>query len=536
MSKWQKKWEQQLDYLEDLKVTRLLKKGRNRVIQMFSGRTVMIILLLLLEIGLLFSVFSKLEQYLPIFYGSAILFTACMLFYVLNTRSNPSLKLSWCIVIALFPFFGAVLYWIIHTDIGHKVVQRIDQENMKESAPFVLDQTELMERLKEEEPALYNVARYTTKFCGCPVYDNTHTVYYGDIQTALENILKEIDRAEHFIFLEYFIVREGYMWGMILHQLIEKAKAGVDVRLLYDGTCSFGSLPYNYPKKLEKHGIQCRVFSPIRPFISTHYNNRDHRKILVVDGKVGFTGGFNLSDEYINITQPHGRWKDAGIKLTGDGVRSLTMMFLQVWNSTGRPSPYAPYLLEPHRTMIPSKGYVIPYGDTPLDQENVGEMIYLDILNRAKEYVYIMTPYLILDNEMVTALTFAAKRGIDVRLILPHIPDKKYVYILAQSHYPQLLAAGVRIFEYTPGFVHAKVFLSDDNCASVGTINLDYRSLYLHFECSAYLYKTEAIPQIKRDFFDTLGECQEITMEDTKKRDLLSRLATALLKVIAPLM
>ena len=306
------------------------------------------------------------------------------------------------------------------------------------------------------------------------------------------------------------------MWEKILEILERKVQAGVEVRVMYDGTCAMFDLPYRYPEELKAKGMQCKMFAPIRPILSTHYNNRDHRKILVIDGKVGFTGGVNIGDEYINRVEKHGHWKDTAVMLKGDAVQGLTMMFLQMWNVTEKEPEYGKYLQKAEKGSQ-AKGFVLPYGDSPFDDEPVGETVYMDILNRAKKYVHIMTPYLIIDQSMITALTFAAKRGVDVKLILPHIPDKKFAFALAKSHYKELLKAGVRIYEYTPGFVHAKIFTSDDEKAVVGTINLDYRSLYLHFECAAFLYQVEEIAEIEKDFQRTLEKCQEVTLENRKK-------------------
>ena len=277
------------------------------------------------------------------------------------------------------------------------------------------------------------------------------------------------------------------------------------------------------------------MYAPIHPILSTHYNNRDHRKILVIDGKVGFTGGINISDEYINRIEKHGHWKDTAVMLEGDAVQGLTMMFLQMWHVSEKNPEYGKYLERENRD-LQTRGFVMPYGDSPFDDELIGEMVYMDILNRAKKYVHIMTPYLIIDQRMLTALCFAAKRGIDVKLILPHVPDKKFAFALAKSHYRELLQAGVKIYEYTPGFVHAKVFASDDEKAVVGTINLDYRSLYLHFECAAFLYQVDEIIHIEQDFQETLEKCQEITLENRKEGTALLRLAGWFLKVLAPLM
>lgn len=323
------------------------------------------------------------------------------------------------------------------------------------------------------------------------------------------------------------------MWGRVLDILAQKAAAGLDVRLLYDGTNEFFNLPRSYPQKLEALGIRCRCFAPVHPFVSTHYNYRDHRKIVVVDGRVAFTGGVNMADEYINRVRRFGHWKDSGVLVSGEAVRSFTLMFLQTWNVVDEGHDY-PYLDTPAEAER-GEGFLLPYADNPLDRERVGEWVYLDLLNRAQHYVYIFTPYLILDGEMETALRFAAERGVDVRLILPGIPDKKLAAALAKTHYPSLLESGVRIYEYSPGFVHAKSFVADDREAVVGTINLDYRSLYHHFECALYLNRCPAVADIKRDFLETQALCRPVTPETVRATPWYWRLAGILMKLVAPL-
>ena len=340
--------------------------------------------------------------------------------------------------------------------------------------------------------------------------------------------------------MEYFIVERGYMWDSILEILEEKVKEGVEVRVMYDGMCCLMLLPYHYPKVLEAKGIRCKMFSPIKPTLSTYQNNRDHRKIVVIDGHTAFTGGVNLADEYINRKVRFGHWKDTAIMLKGDAVLSFTMMFLQMWNVTERQQDdFSRYVL-PRGTEVAGAGdrggFVLPYGDSPMDREQVGERVYLDILNQAKNYVHIMTPYLILDDEMENALCYAAKRGIDVTIIMPHIPDKKYAYLLARTYYPELIEAGVKIYEYTPGFVHAKVFVSDDEKAVVGTINLDFRSLYLHFECASYIYRNPVVLAVEQDYQDTLKTCALITMENCKNYSWGGKKLGRLMRLVAPLM
>ena len=510
-------------------------RSRRGLLNAVFGRGAVIALLLLMQVAFLFVVFGRLQRYSIYLSGTVSVLTASFLAYLLNTRSNPNVKLTWCIIIALAPVFGVLLYLFITFDVGHREEKRLLHRVERESARYMPEQSELMARLRETEPGFAPLATYAARTAGYPVYENTAVTYFPQGEAKYEAMLRELETAEKFIFLEYFIVQEGEMWDGILDILARKVSEGVDVRVLYDGTCSLLRLPSSYPKKLRALGIQCKVFGPIRPFISTSYNNRDHRKILVIDGKVGFTGGVNLADEYINRRELFGHWKDAAVMLRGDGVHSLTVMFLRHWNAGARERVYEPYLSAPE-PCPDAPGFVIPYGDSPMDDEQTGELIYLDMLSTARDYVYIMTPYLILDNELFTALTFAAKRGVDVRVILPGTPDKKYANILAKSHYKDLLRAGVKIYEYAPGFIHSKVVLSDDTEAVVGTINLDYRSLYLNFECAAYLYKVPALGDILADFAQTFPHCRQVTMEDVKKQKFSTRLAGALLKLAAPLM
>ncbi|MDE6607270.1 MAG: cardiolipin synthase, partial [Lachnospiraceae bacterium] len=375
------------------------------------------------------------------------------------------------------------------------------------------------------------------KRSGChPVYEKPAVTYFPVGEDKFAEMLKQLNAAKHFIFLEYFIVEEGMMWGRVLEILARKAAEGVEVRVMYDGFCEFALLPHDYPKRLKALGIQCKMFAPITPFVSTHYNYRDHRKILVIDGHTAFNGGVNLADEYINHKTRFGHWKDTAVMVKGEAVRSFTLMFLQMWGVDEKTFEYGKFLSFPAFPVESAGGYVIPYGDCPLDDDRVGERVYMDILNRATYYVHIMTPYLILDEEMETALKFAAERGVEVVLLLPGIPDKKIPYALAKGHYTSLLESGVKIYEYTPGFVHAKVFVSDMREAVVGTINLDYRSLYHHFECATYMYGADCIPDIEADFQETLAKCRQVTKETVKKEKWTVKMAGCLMKVAAPLL
>ena len=348
---------------------------------------------------------------------------------------------------------------------------------------------------------------------------------------------KELEKAEKFIFMEYFIVEEGIMWDTILEILKRKVNEGVEVRFMYDGMCAFDLLPYSYPKKLQKFGIKCKMSNKIRPFVSTIQNNRDHRKICVIDGQTGYVGGVNLADEYINEKERFGHWKDTAVLLRGDAVQSLTMIFLQMWDVDMRGvEPYGKYLTKKAESLNDRLGYVIPYADSPFDHENVGEEVYFHILNHAKKYVHIMTPYLILDNEMLTTLIRAAKSGIEVIIIMPHIPDKWYAFAVAKTYYKELIEGGVQIYEYAPGFVHAKVFVSDDDTATVGSINLDFRSLYLHFENGVFIYDNPEVQKVEEDFQNTLAKCHKVTVTEVRNRGVLMKVAGQVLRLVAPLM
>jgi len=392
------------------------------------------------------------------------------------------------------------------------------------------------EALRQRDAGAASLANYLGRK-GFGVYDGAEVTYFPSGEEKWRALLEQLEKAEKFIFLEYFIISEGVMWQSVLNVLQRKAAQGVEVRLMYDGTCEFVHLPVGYWQELRRKGIQCKVFSPLRPFVSTHYNYRDHRKIAVIDGRVAFTGGVNLADEYINVASRFGHWKDTAVMVRGAAADSFTRMFLQMWDlDEKRLSDYGKYLGCVGEAPVTAKGFVVPYGDSPLDDDPVGERVYMDILNRAQNKVCIMTPYLILDGEMETALKFAAERGVEVTLILPGIPDKKIPYGLAFTHYASLMASGVKIYEYVPGFVHAKVFFSDGCEAAVGTVNLDYRSLYHHFECGAYLYGTECIDQIEADFAETLKKCRQVTYQTLRKGNFWRRLRGFLFKGLAPLL
>ena len=517
-------------------VVRLAKPKRKGLLSLIFSRFFVIALLLALQVGIIIASYIFFMDKVPYLVGIVRFFSLIMVLYLFNCPMDSSAKLTWMFIISIAPLLGTGFLCFTQSNLGH----RMERDMLKKQIDLTrnsLEQPEnVIRELEHDGSGTDDLCRYL-KRSGCfPLYDQTEVTYFPSGEAKFKAMLEEMEKAEKFIFMEYFIVEEGYMWGRILDVLTRKVKEGVEVRVMYDGMCEMSTLPADYWKLLEKVGIKSKPFSPIKPFVSTHYNYRDHRKILVIDNKVAFNGGVNLADEYINHIERFGHWKDTAIMLKGPAVRSFALLFLQMWNIDEKNPDYDAWLGQEAPEPKEAKGYVMPYGDSPLDEYKVGETVYMDILNRATDYVHIMTPYLILDDELETALKYAAQRGVDVKMILPGIPDKKIVYALAKTHYMQLLEGGVRIYEYTPGFVHAKVFVSDDTKAVVGTINLDYRSLYHHFECATYLYKTACVPEIEGDFRETLTKCREVTRETLKKEPLFIKIAGPIAKLVAPLL
>lgn len=503
------------------------------------GRTTVLILLMLAQAVVLFGGFAVLDSSIWAINYIVTLLAVIILMYVVNARQNSSFKLMWIVLILAVPVVGVVFYIYTKLQYGTRFISHRLEELTEETEEYLIPKRETANEIFAASKHEFGIFKYLYEKGGYPVYRDAAVKYFPLGEDKFKEMIYQLDSAREFIFLEYFIVDRGYMWDRILDILARKVREGVEVRFMYDGTCSLSLLPKNYPSRMERLGIKCKIFSPMKPFLTTHQNNRDHRKILVIDGHTAFTGGVNLADEYINRKNRFGHWKDTAIMVKGEAVNSFTLMFLQMWNITeSRPEDYQRYLrkdpyIEPG---MRCGGYIVPYGDSPFDGEEVGEKVYLDILNRAKDYVHIMTPYLILDEELINDITFAAQRGVEVKLLLPHIPDKKYAYLLARTYYEELISQGVEIYEYIPGFIHAKVFTSDDEKAVVGTINLDFRSLYLHFECAAYIWKNPVVADIEEDFQNTLKRCRRITLKDCRDYNIFCKLAGRVLRLIAPLM
>ncbi|OON90885.1 MAG: cardiolipin synthase [Candidatus Epulonipiscium fishelsonii] len=513
----------------------MLKKG----LKLLVSRLFIVGVLILLQVSVLTLIIIKLSEYVTYAY---FLFTAISLIvvlYIVNRDDNPSYKLAWVVPIMAFPIVGGPFYLMFGGNQASSKLKKKIKYALEKTLSFCEQDKSVIQEITTQDKSAANQSKYIYKHALLPIHKNTTTKYLNSGEAFFERLVEELKQAEHFIFMEYFIVEEGKMWNTILEVLVQKVKEGVEVRMMYDDAGTITVLPYNYHDHLESLGIKTVVFNKLNPTLSILMNNRDHRKITVIDGHTGFIGGVNLADEYINEVTKFGHWKDAALYLKGDAVWNLSLMFIQVWNFSTEDkiynfADYGPHKY--HELPFDNDGYVQPYGDSPLDNESTGENVYLNIINRAKNYVYINTPYFIVDNEIITALCLAAKSGVDIILVTPHIEDKWYAHVLTRSYYAQLINAGIKVYEYTPGFIHSKTFVCDDEIGVVGTINLDYRSLYLHFECGVWMYKTKSVLEIKDDFLETLKICTPISLNDALNIKWQTKVIASILKLFSPLM
>lgn len=456
-----------------------------------------------------------------------------LVIYIATQDLHPSYKLSWVVPMGIFPVFGGLLYIFIKLMPGtSKIIKKLEK-NIEKTRKNFKQNEEVMEEFRKKDSRFARLFDYLYSRGTYPIYKNTISSYYSSGEEAAPAILEELERAEKFIFIEYFIIKSGAFLDEVLEILEKKAKSGVEVRLMYDGATMF-FLPSDFEKRLAQIGIKAKIFNPIAPILSTYQNNRDHRKILVVDGKVAFTGGMNIADEYLNLKSPFGYWADNAIKIEGEAVKSFTAMFLEMYNIQGEEVIHLSDYTGIDYKRSEGQNFYIPYGDAPDDGESIAENIYTNILNLSKDYVDIISPYLILGSEMITGLKFTAKKGVKVRIIMPKIPDKKIPFMVARGYYKELIEAGVEIYEYTPGFIHSKVFVSDKRIATVGTVNLDFRSLYLHFENGVVIYGD--VFDVQKDFDTKLAQSRKIKLEDINKSPWIERFLGVVLRVFGPLM
>ena len=511
-------------------------KFMKKHLNLLGHRVFLVPLLMIIQIVILFIMTFEFYNYFIIFYIICSLLSLLFVLHIVNSNANPGYKIAWIIPIMLFPIFGLFLYLLF----GGNQLNKRQKEKMKniyyKQLKYKDNHNIVMNELRYENLSAYNQVKYISDYSLSNVCKHTKTTYLSNGKIYFDRLLSAIKTAKKYIFLEYFIIGQGKMWNTILEVLKQKVREGVEVRVIYDDFGCIMTLPNHYDKTLEKEGISVAIFNPFVPNLKSKFNNRDHRKIAIIDGHIAFTGGINLADEYIGEKVRFGHWKDNGIMLEGEAVWNFTVMFLSMWDFIKEENEDYEKYRSNYEYETSSDGFVIPYSDSPWNNEAVGETVYLNLIGKANRYIYITTPYLVLDNEMITALTMAAKRGVDVRIITPGIPDKKLVNEVTKAYYDVLLENGVKIYEYTKGFIHEKIFVIDDEYATIGTVNLDYRSLYLHFECGVWLYDCSVIFTIKKDFTLTLKECREIKLKKKGKTGWFKYLKRQVLKAFAPLM
>ncbi|UUX32976.1 cardiolipin synthase [Fundicoccus culcitae] len=502
------------------------------------------LILIIIQIAWWYVFFTNIISHSALINAILTLFSVFMILYLVSKDESPAYRISWIIVISLMPIFGGLLY----AAMGNKRPQKSMTRLLNNQSKLHMHEMETVPSAKkllfQKDQRLGSMSQYIHDYGDSPVYTNTGVTYFPAGETMMDTLLKDLEEAKEHIFIEFFIIEDGLMMSQIFDVLKKKAKEGVDVRLIYDDFGCLLRLPSDFDKQMEAEGIKTLKFNPVMPILSLVYNTRDHRKMILIDREIGYTGGLNIADEYINHVERFGYWKDNMIRMDGPATWNLTVLFLNMWNAFyPTDDSYVPFKpiekmdetfdLMANDENISATGFVQSFGDSPLDDEVLGENVYRDMLNAAKDYVYIYTPYLVVSYELQTAMTLAAKRGVDVRLMTPGIPDKPIVYRMTRSHYRPLLEGGVKIYEYTPGFLHAKTFIVDDKIVNIGTINLDYRSLYLHFETGTMLYYHPVIKDIKADFLESQSVSKQIQLTDIKTTSI-GALWDAILRLVAP--
>lgn len=512
-------------------------RSEEKSIKNSVGRLLFVAIAVLFQAGWFILLAVRLNEYSTWISMFTSILTLILVLYLYNTGIPMGFKLLWITLILAFPVMGIALYLMLGSSNVTKGMRKRLEKIDADLEHWIVQDHAVLENLEKEDVSIANQMNYVSQYAKYPVYQNTDIDFFKDASDGFEEQLRQLEKAEKFIFMEYHAIEDAVSFGRMKQILARKAAEGVDVRVLYDDIGSIGFIDSAFVKRMEALGIKCRVFNPLVPVINVFMNNRDHRKITVIDGKVGFTGGYNLADKYFNLEHPYGHWKDTGVKITGEAVRNLTFMFLEMWNAMSKEEIEDTAAFFPEISYEAKENcYIQPYGDSPLDDELVGENVYMNIVKMAKKYVYFTTPYLIISDEMKRELIQAEKRGVDVRIITPGIPDKAAVFEVTRSNYVDLVKAGVRIYEYTPGFIHAKECICDDEIAATGTINLDYRSLYLHFENGVLMYNCEAIKDMRADYEETLKISTEVTEDYKKKAPWRIYIKRCILRIFAPLL
>ncbi len=510
----------------------------NKLLKLIYSNKFFAVLTLLLQVGMIAMYIFSISNYVRFYLLASNFISVIFILVEVNRHEESAFKITWIMLIAVVPYFGWFFYLYTHTGIISGNIMKAHKKAHRVLDHYRADDSELIREM-DDKGVDTSLIKYLSRAGGSPVFKNTAVSYYALGDDMFEDMIDELEKAEKFIFMEFFIINQkSYMWQTIEKILIRKAQSGVDVRVMNDGMGCMGIVHTEYEKTLEEKGIRCQIFAPLQPLLSTYQNNRDHRKILVIDGRCAFSGGVNLADEYINRIVRFGHWKDTGIRLTGEGVSGFTELFLTMWCTTSETYENDMGLFMRASENYPvydSDGYVVPFGDAPLDNNLVGRNAYVDILNSARDYVDIMTPYFVIDDSIYDAMAYAVTRGVRIRLILPGVPDKKMPYCLARSYYKDLFEIGVEVYEYIPGFVHAKNTICDGKRAIVGTINYDYRSLYLHYECATYMLGVPEIKNIEQDFCDTLAKCRRVTAVEYENYPWWYRAMGRVLRFVATL-
>jgi cardiolipin synthase A/B len=526
------------------------KPIRRKLLTFFLfGRFMTILFIISLQFLLLLFLDRVLNSYIHYFFGGMTVLSVLFIIYLVNLHTKPEFKLVWMIPVILAPAFGIMLYLFFRLNVGGIGLKKQLNKTTAKMKSCLKTEPEVQDALFHN-PQVKDIACYLRTSGGFPAYMDSRVAYFPSGEDNFSDMLKELRKAEKFIFIEYFIIGLGYMWNTILDILIKKAAKGVEVRVMYDGIGSMMLIPSGYPEYLATLGIKAKTYAPLVPLLSTHQNNRDHRKIFVIDGRIAYTGGINIEDEYINKRKRFNYWKDTAVKVEGTAVKNFTAMFLQIWNLNEKKEDFWNLYLSAsdnvhceedqitvgNRFHLHEGGFIIPYGDDALNMEDIAESVYCDILNRARWYVHITTPYLILDNELEFSLIFAAKRGVEVSILVPARADHYITFCIGRTYIKTLIENGVHVYEYMPGFIHAKMFVSDGERAVVGSINLDYRSLYHHFECAVYMYGNPVVREVEHDFKLTRNDCREITPPMYKKIPARQRMIGRIARMFAPLL
>lgn len=504
------------------------KKFKNILV----NRIALILPAIIVQAAWLYALIKRLSPVAAVAESILSALAAVFVLYLNSKRDEPSYKILWLLVILIFPVMGTLLYLTF----GNRSAGRPIRKLLRRSREISGDppKENLLIGRTESSLRVSQIFGYMTKITDFPLCENGKAVYYPSGEKLFEDYITELRSAERYIYIEYFIIEDGVMWDSILEILEEKAGQGVDVRVIYDDLGCIGTLPSKYNRYLNKSKIKCIKFNPFIFALAGRLNNRDHRKITVIDGVTAFSGGINLADEYINEKEKYGYWKDIGFMLKGSGVENFRYMFIEFWNAFSDDIISREVIAEKPPAYSGHDGYVLPYYDNPVGKYAASCTLYSELLSGAEKYAWFCTPYLMLGDELMTAFVHAAERGVDVRIIMPGIPDKKMIFRISRCYYYPLIEAGVRIYEYEPGFVHAKACISDDIIGTIGSVNLDYRSLYLHFECNALFYKSGVLTDLKADYEDTLSKCREITQKDLGSNMLTSTI-NGILRLLAPL-